>query len=386
MRARLVAALTAAGLLAAVSAAVPASAGAPNSSVGGSLLASKGVVVQPLPGAPALPPAPQLPASSWMVTDLTTGQVLAAKDAHGKFLPASTLKTLTALTLIPKLARASTFRATVKDETVDGTRVGLVAGMRYSVDKLFTCMLVDSANDAADALAQDNGGIAKTVAQMNAKAYELQANDTLARTPSGLDGPGETTSAYDLALIAKADLALPSFRRYVTTIRARVPAPHHKHYMIYTHNPLLTTYRGDIGIKNGYTVDAQATYVGAATRHGQTMLVTLMHANPIYSPMAAALLSWGFKAVGKVTPVGSLVSPLAPRPPVAAVNSVAHTTTVTKQAAVATGHGSSVLSMLGIAAAAVVALLAAGVVIQRRRVKARKRARYYQSRLRLPPV
>jgi D-alanyl-D-alanine carboxypeptidase (penicillin-binding protein 5/6) len=321
-----------------------------------------------------------------MVTDLTTGQVLAAKDAHGKFLPASTLKTLTALTLLPKLSPASKFRATVKDETVDGTRVGLVAGMRYSVDKLFTCMLVDSANDAADALAQDNGGIAKTVAEMNAKALSLQADDTLARTPSGLDGPGETTSAYDLALIARQDLAIPAFRRYVATIRARVPAPHHKHYMIYTHNPLLTSYRGDIGVKNGYTVDAQATYVGAATRHGQTMLVTLMHANPIYSPMAAALLTWGFKAAGKVTPVGSLVAPLSPKPPVAAINSVVHTSQVTKQTAAAVSHGSSILPSLGIAAAAVLAMMTAAVFIQRRRVRARKRARYYQSRLRLPPV
>jgi serine-type D-Ala-D-Ala carboxypeptidase (penicillin-binding protein 5/6) len=395
MRAHLVAALAAGALFATAGTAGTANAGAPpqsatahkkspNSMVGGPLLASKGVIESPLPGAPPLPPASSLPASSWMITDLTTGQVLAAKDPHGRFLPASTLKTLTAVTLLPKLKATSTFDATVKDETVDGTRVGLVAGMKYTVGELFTCMLVDSANDAADALAQDNGGIAKTVAQMNAEAHTLQADDTLARTPSGLDGVGETTSAYDLALIAKAGLAMPDFRHYVSTIRARVPAPHHKHYMIYTHNPLLTTYRGDIGVKNGYTVAAQATYVGAATRHGQTMLVTLMHAYPIFSPMAAALLNWAFQADGKVTPVGNLVSPLVPKPP-ATISAAQHVSAPKPAALVAgAGGGLGLGSAFEIAAAAVVALCAAGVVIQRRRVRNRRRQRRYTSRLRVP--
>ena len=63
-----------------------------------------------------------------MVTDLTTGQVLAAKDPHGKFLPASTLKTLTAVTLLPKLDPHATVPVDVSDESVDGTRVGLVDG------------------------------------------------------------------------------------------------------------------------------------------------------------------------------------------------------------------------------------------------------------------
>jgi D-alanyl-D-alanine carboxypeptidase (penicillin-binding protein 5/6) len=394
MRAHLVAALTAGALFAAASPAAMTSAAATpqsgvshkrasNSSVGGPLLASRGVVERPLPGAPPLPPASSLPASAWMVTDLTTGQVLAAKDPHGKFLPASTLKTLTAVTLLPKLKPASTFRATLTDETVDGTRVGLLAGMKYSVRELFTCMLVDSANDAADALAQDNGGIAKTVGQMNAEAHTLQADDTLARTPSGLDGLGETTSAYDLALIAKAGLAMPAFRRYVSTYQAKVPAPHHKHYMITNHNPLLTTYRGDIGVKNGYTVAAQATYVGAATRHGQTMLVTLMHAYPIYSPMAAALLNWAFAANGKVTPVGTLVAPRVPKPPttIIAARHVAARQAVAD--ATATSAGLGLGSVCGIAAAAVLALGAMAIVVQRRRIRNRRRRRAYQARLRV---
>ncbi len=377
MARRLAAALTA-GCLIAVSAASGAAASSPSrdssAAVGGPLLGGSGVVVQPLFGAPALPPASQLPAASWLVANLTTGQVLAAKAPHARFLPASTLKVLTALTLLPRLDPNARFAATPTDASVDGTRAGLVPGMKYSIKELFTCMLVDSANDAADALAEANGGIRRTVLQMNATAHELQANDTTADTPSGLDGPTEHTSAYDLALIARAAWQSPAFRRYVTTVRNQVPAPHHKHFMIYTHNNLLTTYRGDAGGKNGYTVAAGATYVGVATRHGQTILVTLMHAYPIWWPMAAKLLTWGFQANGKVTPVGTLVNPLPPQSATGVPTPVAHTTTASVHSS---GHR---LSRIDLIIIAITVIAATSTAVHR------IRPRRYKPRLRLPPI
>jgi D-alanyl-D-alanine carboxypeptidase (penicillin-binding protein 5/6) len=386
--ARRLAATVLAGSLIAVSAATGAAAGVPTEQtlapaganhstigpIGGPLMGTSGVVVQPGAGAPPLPAPGLLPASSWLVANLTTGQVLAAKAPHARFLPASTLKMLTAVTLIPKLDPQEKFAATYKDATVDGTRVGLVPGFRYSIDKLFTCMLVDSANDAADALAEANGGIKRTVNQMNAEARELQAYDTTANTPSGLDGPTEASSAYDLALIAKAGLQLPAFRRYVSTVRTRVPAPHGKHFMAYTHNYLLTTFKGDIGVKNGYTVNAQATYVGAATRHGQTILVTMMHAYPNFWSMARALLTWGFNANGKVSPVGTLVDPLPP------AGQVQPTTAPVAQAVTVThthGRKLSPIEVLIIAITIVVATVTGYRRIRPRRTK---------PRLRLPPI
>jgi D-alanyl-D-alanine carboxypeptidase (penicillin-binding protein 5/6) len=385
MRVRLVAAAVA-GCLAVAASAMTASA-APHSGsaqpIGGPLLASRGLIERPLAGAPALPPPSALPASSWMVSNLTTGQVLAAKDPHGKYLPASTLKMLTAVTLLPKLDPHALEPVSYQDATVDGSRVGLVPSMRYTVSKLFTCMLVVSANDAADTLADANGGIHHTVTQMNAEAHELQADDTFARTPSGLDGPGETTSAYDLSLIAQAGLKMPAFRHYIGTIRSTVPAPHHKHFAIYTHNELLTTYRGDIGVKNGYTVDAQGTYVGAATRGGQTILITLMHAYPNFWPMARLLLNWGFKANGRVEPVGNLVQPLPPPTPVATTQAAA--SNVVKGASIGGVHHHQLPWFpLEIAAAAIVALGIATMALRRR--QRNRRNRYYRSRLRLPPM
>lgn len=320
MRTSLAAAL-AAGLMiaapitsAAAAVATPQDAAAPSDDasgpIGGPLLDSDGVIVQTLPGAPSLPT--DLSMGSWLIADADTGEVLAAKAPHERFLPASTLKTLTAVTLLPRLSPTQTQKVSNNDVAVDGSKVGLVSGYSYTVDTLFTALLVVSGNDAADALADAAGGISTTVRLMNAEAKHLQALDTVARTPSGLDAPGESSSAYDLALIAREGLSMPAFRHYIGVVHATVPAPRRQHFEIYTHNRLLTSYRGDIGVKNGYTVAAGGTYVGAATRGGHTIIVTLMHSNPDFWPQAKELLDWGFAAEGKVVPVGTLVAPVDP--------------------------------------------------------------------------
>jgi D-alanyl-D-alanine carboxypeptidase (penicillin-binding protein 5/6) len=342
-------------------------------SVGGPLLASHGVVVQPLAGAPPLPTG--LSPQSWLVADADTGDVLAAKAPHAPHLPASTLKTLTAVTLLPRLDPSARVTATNADASVDGTKVGLVPRMSYTVDSLFTALLVVSANDAADALAGAAGGMAHTVDLMNAEARHLQAYDTVARTPSGLDAPGEQTSAYDLALIARAGLSMPAFRHYIGIRRSYMPAPHHKRFEIDTHNYLLTTYRGDIGVKNGYTVAAQATYVGAATRHGHTILVTMMHARPDFWSEARSLLNWGFAAEGKVIPVGTLVGPAAPVPatqPVALHDHAAVTLTTRTHE----GNGVAAWQVAALAVSAATALS----------VQSRRSWRRRRGRLSLPPL
>jgi D-alanyl-D-alanine carboxypeptidase (penicillin-binding protein 5/6) len=344
--------------------------------IGGPLLGTHGVVVRPHSDAPPLPSPAQLPASSWLVADITTGQVLAAKDPHGKFLPASTLKMLTAVTLLPRLRATRMITASEHDAGVDGSRVGLVPGDRYTVSKLFSAMLMVSANDAADALSQADGGTTTTLARMNAVAHHLQADDTVAKTPSGLDAAGESTSAYDLALIARAGLAMSDFRHYVATVKSRMPAPHHKHFQIYTHNQLLTSYPGDIGVKNGYTVAAEGTDVQAATRHGQTIVVTLMHANPDFWPMASSLLTWGFHAIGKVDPVGTLVGPVQPTAPALGLPPARAVHVATTSSGRSARSGSLGLTLLGVSAFLVVATM----TMQTRRRRRRRRNRWTMPR------
>lgn len=284
--------------------------------VGGDLLGRRDTVVLGKPGTPR-PPA-NLTAGGWLVADLNTGEVLAAHDAHGRFPPASTLKTLTALTLIPRLNPGRIVTATTTDVAVDGSKVGLVPGHPYRVYQLFQALLVVSGNDAANVLAAAGGGSDRTVALMNAAAAKLQARDTTARTVSGLDAAGQVSSAYDLALIGRAAMRLTPFRRYVAVRRSYIPAPGGRRIEIGSHNRLLWNYPGAIGIKNGYTVAAGAAFIGAATRGGRTLEVTLLHASPRVWHEAAALLDWGFATADRLTPVGQLVDPLVTGGPTAA--------------------------------------------------------------------
>lgn len=300
-----------AALLATVAlAAGPALAAPPaaDGPLGGDRLAAKGLVAPKGVKAP-----PKTKATSFVVADAETGQVLAAKNPHGRYLPASTLKTLTALALIPKLDKNLKVKPSRTAVNQEGSAVGLSTKPIYKVDDLFKALMLTSGNDAAMALAEANGGLTATLAEMNAVAKRLQANDTVAKTPSGLDKPGQSSSAYDLALIARAGLANAEFRRYVSLKSSRFPAPK-GYYEIGNHNKLLWRYKGMVGVKNGWTSKALGSFVGAATRNGHTIIVTIMRHDGYFWEEVEHLLDWGFATRGKVAPVGMLVDPLPAQP------------------------------------------------------------------------
>jgi D-alanyl-D-alanine carboxypeptidase (penicillin-binding protein 5/6) len=288
-----------------------AAAGAGQSAVvGGARLATKGLVVDY--GGARAPRLPDITASSFVVADAGTGAVLAAKDPHGQFLPASTLKLLTAVSLMPVLKPGAATVATALAASAEPNDAGLVAGQQYTNDSLFTALLTISANDAAVALAQAAGGYARGIGLMNATAARLHANDTHAVDPNGLDAPGQYTSAYDLALIARQALASPEFLHYDQIRSAPFTVKPGKSETLVNQNTLLSAFPGALGGKVGWTTAAGATYVGLARRGGVTLIVTLMHC-PALSEITAAekLLTWGFGADGKVAPAGTLVAPAA---------------------------------------------------------------------------
>lgn len=280
--------------------------------VGGSRLGSSGVVVNYPSG--AAPRVPGVPASAYVLADARTGQVLAARDAHGQLRPASTLKMLTAVTLIPLLNPDAYVTASAQATNVEPNIAGLVAGASYKVSDLFNALLLISANDAAITLAQATGSLSTGVALMNAEARHLQAYDIMAKDPNGLDAPGQHVSAYDLALVARQALSEPGFLRYDSTHEANFQVSSRKNETLYNQNSLLTTYPGGIGGKIGWTSAAGATYVGLARRHGVTLIVALLHCPALTEINSAkSLLNWGFALDGKVRPVGKLVSPLPAR-------------------------------------------------------------------------
>jgi serine-type D-Ala-D-Ala carboxypeptidase (penicillin-binding protein 5/6) len=368
-------------LLAVLGAGAPAPAlGSPTPSasavaIGGPQLAASGVVVNyPSRSVPRLP---NVKASAFVVADASTGQVLAAKDPHGWYRPASTLKVLTAVALIPQLNPNATVVASKQATSTVPTVVGLVAGRAYKISDLFTALLTISANDAAIALTQATGSFGQGMALINAEARHLQADDTFAVDPNGLDAPGQHTSAYDLALIARQALKLPAFLKYDQTTSARFVVARYKAVELYNQNSLLTTYPGAIGGKIGWTRAAGATYVGMASRHGVTLIVTLLHCPALTEINSAkSLLNWGFAADSKVTPVGTLVGPLQPpsaspaaAPPTSTPPAAAPPSARAAVAAGSHGGGPSVLATAGFSAAAVL-VAALGLAYSRRRLRA----------------
>ncbi len=282
--------------------------------VGGYLLGAHGTVVSyPAHGAVRLP---AVPASAYVIADAGTGQVLAAKDPHAWLDPASTLKVLTAITLMPVLKPGAAVVVSRQAAAVEPTKVGLIAGHQYLVADLFKALLLVSANDAAISLAQATGSLATGVAMMNAEARHLGADDTVAVQPNGLDAPGQHVSAYDEALFARQALKLPMFMQDDELLTARFPLRPHHAVTLFNQDTMLTGYPGDLGGKIGWTSPAGATYLGFARRHGVTLIVTVLHCPPLTEMTSAArLLDWGFAMDGKVTPVGTLVSPQPARAP-----------------------------------------------------------------------
>jgi D-alanyl-D-alanine carboxypeptidase (penicillin-binding protein 5/6) len=256
-------------------------------------------------------------ASAYVVADLDTGSVLAAKAPHAKLRPASTLKTLTALVLLPRLKKTDVVTGSDTDAGIIGSKVGVYPGLRYTVDLLFQGMFLASGNDAVHALCtHDQGGVPATITRMNQKAKDIGALDTHVTDPTGLDAEGQYSSAYDLALFAQAGLSREDFAKYASTKYTNFPNAGNKGtYQVANQNKLLFTYTGALGVKTGYTTLARNTFVGAARRNGHTLVVTMMNAPHGITEDATNLLTWTFDNYGKLSPVGTLVKPVAQAQP-----------------------------------------------------------------------
>jgi serine-type D-Ala-D-Ala carboxypeptidase (penicillin-binding protein 5/6) len=366
-----VAAALAASAPASAQAAAAAGAASSPAPIGGSQLAGRGVIVNYQPG--PVPKLPGIKASAWVIADAGTGQVLAAKNPHGWFRPASTLKVLTAISLIPVLDPDATTVASKQATSVSPNIVGLLAGHAYKISDLFTALLTISANDAAVALTQATGSYARGMAAINAEARHLRAGDTVAVTPNGLDAPGQHTSAYDLALFGRQALTMPAFMKYDQVTSAQFKISKKKSVGLWNQNSLLATYPGALGGKIGWTSAAGATYVGMAKRGGHTLVVTLLHCPALTEINAAKqLLNWGFKVDGKVSPVGTLVGPQQPAAPSPAASPGPSRTAAAQSATrdQAAGSGPSVLAAAGFS---VMALVAAGLGFAYSRRGARRR-------------
>ena len=175
-----------------------------------------------------------------------------------------------------------------------------------------------SGNDAAHALAVQIGGMDTAVQKINELADKLGGHDTRAATPSGLDGPGMSTSAYDLGLFYRYAWQNAVFANIVATKNYDFPGHPSRDggddspgYQLENDNQLLYNYPGALGGKTGYTDDAGQTFVGAADHGGRRLVVIMLHGTRLpIAPweQAAHLLDYAF-STAPGTKVGSLVDP-----------------------------------------------------------------------------
>jgi serine-type D-Ala-D-Ala carboxypeptidase (penicillin-binding protein 5/6) len=246
---------------------------------------------------PAAPTAPKLRARAALLGTAATGQVLFAKQPDRRQPIASVTKLMTALVTVSNrsLDHVVTVAADATGQT--GSILGLVAGERVTVRNLLYALLLQSANDAAVALADDVGGSSSAfVEMMNAKAARLGMRDTNFRSPNGLDDRGYSTAA-DVADLTRAVLDRAALRTVMAAKVHTIPNADGPARVVQNRDALLWLYPGAIAGKTGFTTAAGFCLVAAAQRSGrQLVAVVLGDPSDITFDEAATLLNYGFDA------------------------------------------------------------------------------------------
>jgi D-alanyl-D-alanine carboxypeptidase (penicillin-binding protein 5/6) len=258
----------------------------------------------PFPTALDTPPpsaaAPTVVAASAALVDLDTGQVLFAQDADEERPIASVTKLMTALLVLRRAQPDDVVEVSQRAATSVGgvgiSELGLRTGELISVEQLLYALLLQSANDAAVALAEHvSGSVEAFVKAMNVEARRLGMRHTRFYSPNGLDDRGFST-ALDLTRLMRAAYAEPGFRRIDGTRFHEIPAPSGPPRRIQNRNVLLWLYRGAIGGKTGFTSAAGFCVVAAAEREGIRLAAVVLGAPGEPFSDAAELMNFGFAA------------------------------------------------------------------------------------------
>jgi D-alanyl-D-alanine carboxypeptidase (penicillin-binding protein 5/6) len=251
------------------------------------------------------PPA-SLGSASAVLMDPVSGRILYEHAAFVRRPPASTTKILTAYLVLRRGDLDRVVRVSARAARTAGSRMHLRAGERLTVRALLTGLLMRSGNDAAEALAEATDGSPERFAlRMNRAARALGARGSHFENPHGLPDPRHYTTAYDLARIARAALALPEFRRLVAMPEARVVDADGRVFEMTNTNRLLGVLAGADGVKTGTTNAAGKCLVASATRAGFSLLAVVLR-SPDRWGEAAALLEWGYR---NFIPVASAAAP-----------------------------------------------------------------------------
>ncbi len=251
-----------------------------------------------------IPGIPALDAKAAILVDMDRREVLYAKNHHTPRPVASTIKIVTAIVALEHAPLNTIIEVDAAAAAMEPNVMGLQAGERLTLEALLYGMMLDSGNDAAEAIARGVfGDRARFIRLMNDLVTKLSLQNTHFANPSGWPDPAEHSTAYDLAVLATYALQNPTFREIVGAQRKVIPASSeagrkHGWFGPTNINRLIGSYPGAFGVKPGYTGDAGYTLVAGAERGGRSLLAVVLGSRSHFTD-AERLLNYGF-----ATPAG----------------------------------------------------------------------------------
>lgn len=230
-----------------------------------------------------------------ILMDEATNEVLFENNAHAKLPMASTTKIMTALVAIEKLDLTQKIKVPAKAVGIEGSSIYLKKNEEIKIEDLLYGLMLQSGNDAAEALAIIVAGSKENFAKlMNEKALQIGANNTNFENPHGLDSANHYTTAYDLALITSTALKNEKFKTIVSTKNHKVEKTNLvQERFLFNKNKMLRNYEGAIGVKTGYTKKCGRCLVSAAERNGTTLICVVLNCPPMWED-SINLLNYGF--------------------------------------------------------------------------------------------
>jgi len=269
------------------------------------MLLTAAVLAAVAPGsAMAAPAPPRVPAAdAAIVVDARDGTVMFAKRPDQERAIASTTKLMTALLSLEEAEPDEVFTAPAYSPAPAESRINLREGERMTVEDLLEALLLESANDAAVALAENISGSREAfVEEMNDRAGELGLDHTSYANPIGLDQPGNYSSARDLATLASVLLRNPRFARIVDMPKATLESGARPRVVV-NRNDLVAAYPWVSGVKTGFTLNAGNVLVGSAQRGPRARVVSVVLGEPTEAARdedTLTLLRWGLDRFSRV--------------------------------------------------------------------------------------
>ncbi len=236
-----------------------------------------------------------LSAQSAVLIDARDGKILYEKDADTPRPMASTTKIMTALVALENGDVNEMIDIPDEAVGVEGSSIYLQKGERMTLLELLYALLLQSANDAAVAIAVGVGGSVPDFARMmNEKAIELGLTSTHFENPNGLDADGHVTTARELAILTAEALKNPTFAEIVSTYKRKISGPDGGVRLVVNHNKLLNMYDGCVGVKTGFTKKSGRCLVSAACRESLTLVAVTLSAPDDWRDHTA-LLNYGYE-------------------------------------------------------------------------------------------